>query len=202
MSRGCSFAQREQTKLRTTCYMFALALAVGGCGASARTREQQLATRELPRALGAVVGQQEVALQTVPPLCLRLPARGPNIIAVVLGRQNQSYVTGVMRRLHLKAAIELSSVGAYNASVEQLRRTIGSTVPTHFRSIEVLYSTIPIKRQPAEGIDCEPLCPRVNIAVHAHATPTSEEVTWAHHVVGRYGPDRVSIYYGEVGVAD
>jgi hypothetical protein len=158
----------------------------------ARYYEQRHAKRQL----GAAIRYND---KLPPPVCMRFPPSGPRIVAVVLGHENLNRVRAAFRRLHVRALFQISSISAYNARLARLYRVIAPTIPVEHRNLKLLRGRFPVKARPTEGITFEPLCPRVEIGIHAQSPrtdPNPMERTWAESQVRRYGSDFVSIYYG------
>jgi hypothetical protein len=196
-------------------FRMAIALAaacalVVGCGSSARKAhargpgaryyEQARAKRELR---GALHPDEHLP----PPVCMRFPPEGPSIVAVVLGRENLSRVKAAFRSLHLKAVFQISSTAAYEAQLSKIYRRLTAAKPRSYTDVKVFWDgfgfTKPLQRQ--EEITFNPLCPQVQIGIHAkeaEVEPTHDELAWTEAMVHSYGSDYVSIFRGVFGTAD
>jgi hypothetical protein len=170
-----------------------------GCGTSSHTaylHEQRRAERDLR---GALDPDEHLP----PPVCMRFPPSGPPIVAVVLGRQNLHRVEAVFRSLRLTATFEISSLAVYEAHLAGLAREVRGGEPHGYTNLRVgwkRFGFFPLPR--GSERDFEPLCPRVEIGIHAKGSePTKAELTWTESMVRRYGSDYVSIFYGEYGFA-
>jgi hypothetical protein len=137
---------------------------------------------------------------------MRFPPRGPRIVAVVLGRRNRPRTEAAFRSLHLKAVFEAGSMSAYESHLAKLDRAVGRAEPRGYTNLKVDWRgfgfTKPLR--PKEEITFEPLCPRVEIGIHAKGIdiePAPAELAWVESMVRRYGSDYVSIFRGGYGVA-
>jgi hypothetical protein len=105
--------------------------------------------------------------------------------------------------LRVHAAIEVSTVKAYNARLRGLSERLQAELPKTYRNLELLGGRFPEKRYSYARLVFEPQCPRVEIAIHAlharQAEPTSAELNWAERRVRRFGEDYVTIYTEAVG---
>jgi hypothetical protein len=165
----------------------------------ARYHEQQRAKRELRSAL-------HPDEHLPPPVCMRFPPQGPRIVAVVLGPRNLQRDKAAFRSLRLKAVFEVSSVGAYEAHLVGLLEKVRRAEPPGYADLRIERRNFGFTKplQPKEEIDFEPLCPRVEVGIHANGfevKPTPSELAWAETAVRHYGSDYVSIFYGSYGVA-
>jgi hypothetical protein len=191
--------------LRTSATLLAAGALLIGCGSTAhpahaakpaaRYDEQRRAKRELR---GALDPDEHLP----PPVCMRFPPSGPRILAVVLGHQNQGRDEAVFRSLHLKAVFQISSMSAYEAHLADLATLIRHVDSHGFTNLRIEAGgfgfTKPLR--PGEEKDFEPLCPRVEIGIHAKGVaPTHRELAWAKSMVRHYGSDYVSIFYGQYG---
>jgi hypothetical protein len=194
--------------LRTTAGLLIASALLLGCSATsaataaepgARFYEQRRATRELR---GALHPNERLP----PPVCMRFPPEGARIVAVVLGGPNLRRVEKAFRTLHLKAIFQISSIAAYEAHLARLYRQVTSTLPRGYGNLKVFRSSFGFpKKQREESISFDPLCPRVQIGIHAkdfEREPRHDELAWTETTVRRYGSDYVSIFYGGFGVAD
>jgi hypothetical protein len=193
--------------LRTAIALAAVCPLVVGCGSSAsathaskpgeRYYEQVRAKRELR---GALHPDEHLP----PPVCMRFPPEGPRIVAVVLGRRNSRRVKAAFRSLHLKAVFQVSSMSVYEAHLKRIYRQLTAAKPRGYTDLKVFWDgfgfTKPLQRQ--EEITFNPLCPQVQIGIHAkeaEVEPTRDELAWTEAKVRSYGSDYVSIFRGVFG---
>jgi len=124
---------------------------------------------------------------------------------VVLGRQNLQRVKAAFRSLRLKALFQVSSTATYEAHLASIYRRVSSAKPHRYGNLKVFWNgfgfTMPLN--PQEEISFEPLCPRVQIGIHAkdpEREPAPKELAWTTAMVRHYGSDFVSIFYGAFGM--
>jgi hypothetical protein len=191
---------------RTATLGAAAALLVG-CGSSAspahaakpgaRYYEQRRAKMELR---GALHPDEHLP----PPVCMRFPPEGPRIVAVVLGSKNRHRDEAAFRSLHLTAVFRISTMAAYEAHLATLARQMRRVEPHGHSNLRIewqgFHFTEPLR--PKEEIAFDPLCPRVEIGIHAKGLePTKTELAWAESMTRLHGSDFVSIFYGTYGEA-
>jgi hypothetical protein len=128
----------------------------------ARYYEQRRAKRELRGALHPDEHRP-------PPVCMRFPPEGPRIVAVVLGRQNLQRVKAAFRSLRLKALFQVGSTAVYEAHLASIYRRVSSAKPHSYGNLKVFWKGFGFTKplNPQEEISFEPICPRVQIGIHA-----------------------------------
>jgi hypothetical protein len=151
------------------------------------TFEQRHAAAELGEVLGVAENMYEN-----PPLCMRMKADG-KIVAEVFGKSELHRVELAFRAINVKAAMQVTTIAAYNAQIRALERQIAASKPSRFVNVSVGYLQVEtLERSP--DLDFEPQCPTVTVtkpSLKARPGKLAEEDRWADETERHYGSDRV-----------
>lgn len=140
-----------------------------------------------------------------PIVCVRIPPGGQPMVAVVLDERRRASVVAAFRRLRVPVTLEASSITSYDKRLRRIHDAITKQLPREYRNLELLGGAFPQKLNASTRRQFEPLCPRIEVAIHAlhapRAEPTAAETAWVRMMERRYGTDYVSTYTEAVGIS-